>query len=96
MALRTYMLFHVMLLRKLHLRELESFSNLTHPWMIMALTAAQAEAQMQEVFGAVSTGGKRLQTPQPEEEDGRKQHRPNGKGGQGKGWMGKSRKSQAS
>ena len=62
----------------------------------MALTAAQAEAQMQEVFGAVSTGGKRMQTPPPEEEDGRKPHRPNGKGGQGKGWMGKGRKSQAS
>ena len=62
----------------------------------MALTAAQAEAQMQEVFGAVSTGGKRMQTPPPEEEDGRKQRRPNGKGGQGEGWMGKGRKSQAS
>ena len=41
---------------------------------------------IKEVFGAVNTGGKRLQTP----------HRPNGKGGQGKGWLGKGGKFQAS
>ena len=54
----------------------------------MALTPAQAEAQMQEVFGAVmGTAGKRAQTTLLDEADSRpdKHNRPNGKGSAGRG-----------
>ncbi|CAE7336133.1 pol [Symbiodinium pilosum] len=54
----------------------------------MALIAAQAEAQMQEVFRAVlGTAGKRAQTTLLDEADSRpdKHNRPNGKGGAGRG-----------